>query len=74
MRLRIILALLAGVGCNAVASDEPEPPDADLLEFLGSWEGEDGKWQEFFDNLPVIADDASSVEEQDDRRTNGEPD
>ena len=74
MRSRIILALLAGVGWVAVASAEPELPDAELLEFLGSWEGEDGEWQEFFDNLPVVSDAASSVEEQDRRSMTGEPD
>ena len=74
MRSRIILALLAGVGWVAVASAEPELPDAELLEFLGSWEGEDGEWQEFFDNLPAISDAVPSVEEQNDRRMTGEPD
>jgi hypothetical protein len=74
MRSRIILALLAGVGWGAIASAEPELPDAELLEFLGSWEGEDGEWQEFFDNLPAIFDKALSVEEQNERRMTGEPD
>jgi len=49
-------------------------PDDELLEFLGSWEGEDGEWQEFFDNLPAIFDKALSVEEQNKRRMTGEPD
>jgi len=71
MRSRIILALLAGV---AVASAEPELPDAELLEFLGSWEGEDSEWQDFFDNVPAIFDTAPSVEIQNDRRMTGEPD
>jgi len=74
MRSRIILALLAGVGWVAIASAEPELPDDELLEFLGSWEGEDGEWQEFFDNLPAIFDKALSVEEQNKRRMTGEPD
>jgi len=74
IRLRIVLILLAGAGCSALASDEPEPPDAALLEFLGSWEGEDDTWQAFFDSLPAIDDQVSSDEEQDDRRKTGEPD
>jgi len=74
IRLRIAVVLLVGVGCSALASDEPEPPDAALLEFLGSWEGEDDTWQEFFDSLPAIDDQVPTDEEQDDRRTTGEPD
>ena len=62
MFLRLVLALLAGSGCAAVMSAEPETPDAELLEFLGSWEGEDDEWQEFFDGLPVIADEEPSVD------------
>jgi len=56
MRLRIILALLAAAGGGAVANAEPELPNAELLEFLGSWEGEDNVWQEFFDSLPGVSD------------------
>lgn len=72
MRSRIILTLLAGVGCGAVTSAGPELPDAELLEFLGSWEGEDDEWQEFFDSLPGVFDPAvidggSPVEERDDQ-------
>jgi hypothetical protein len=74
MRTRFILALLAGVGWVAVASGEPELPDAELLEFLGSWEGEGDEWQEFFDSLPVISDAALSVEKRNERRMTGEPD
>ena len=72
MHSRIILALLAGVGCGAVASAEPELPEAELLEFLGSWEGEDDEWLEFFDSLPgvfdsVVVDEDSPGKEQDER-------
>ena len=65
MYARVILVLVAGIGCSAVANDEPELPDAELLEFLGSWEGEDNEWQEFFDSLPAIINETLSVDKQD---------
>lgn len=74
MRSQIVLALLAGVGGSAVASDAVELPDVELLEFLGSWDAEGDEWQEFFDNLPEIADATTSSEEQIDGRMTGEPD
>ncbi|RLA26203.1 MAG: hypothetical protein DRR11_20140 [Gammaproteobacteria bacterium] len=71
--LVLVMALIAGIGCNAVANDEPELPDAELLEFLGSWEGEDNEWQEFFDSLPAIINETSSVDKQNgqDKQENG---
>ena len=67
--LRCMLALLAGSGCGIVASAGPElfdteglnidGPDAELLEFLGGWAGEDDEWQEFFDSLPYINDEST---------------
>ncbi len=74
MCTRIVLVLLAGVSCSAVASDTEELPDVELLEFLGSWDTEGDEWQEFFDNLPAIVDATSSGDEQNDRRMTGEPD
>jgi len=77
MRSHIMLALLAGAGCGAVASAEPGLPDtelpevelpgAELLEFLGGWEGEDDQWQEFFDSLPAIHETTSPGDEFDNR-------
>jgi len=62
-RLRVMLALLAGSGCGIVTGAGPElsdtdGPDAELLEFLGSWAGEDDEWQEFFDSLPHTHDES----------------
>ena len=80
-RLRVIAALLAGAGWGAALGAEPgllDPgPDAELLEFLGSWDGEDDEWQEFFDNLPAVLDEASPIDEPDepdDTRTDNESD
>ncbi len=69
MQVRIAFALLAGVGCCVEAAVEPEPPDAELLEFLGSWEGEDGEWQEFFDSLPDLSEQSASDDEQNDQES-----
>ena len=67
-RLRVMLALLAGSGCGIVTGAGPElsdtdglnidEPDAELLEFLGSWAGEDDEWQAFFDSLPYTHDES----------------
>ena len=72
-RMVLVLALVAGIGCSAAANDESELPDAELLEFLGSWEGEDNEWQEFFDSLPAINNETSSVDKPDgqDKQENG---
>lgn len=67
MRSHIILALLAGAGCGVAISAESELPEAELLEFLGSWEGEDDEWQEFFDSLPMIHDTTPPDDVADDR-------
>ncbi len=70
---RAFVALLAGAGCGAVLGADPglsdsesdsQLPDGELLEFLGSWEGEEDEWQEFFDNLPAVLDDTSPINEQ----------
>ncbi len=33
-------------------------PDEELLEFLGSWEGQDDDWQGFVDGLPMLDENA----------------
>jgi len=68
-RRHFLLALLAGSGSGIVASAGPElldteglnidGPDAELLEFLGGWAGEDDEWQEFFDSLPYSNDEST---------------
>ncbi len=74
IRGRIVLTLLVGAGCGALYGAEPELPDEELLEFIGSWEGEDDQWQEFFDNWPDVSEDTLPVDEQNDRRSDGERD
>lgn len=64
------LALLCGmtIGGSAVAADDnaDASPDADLLEYLGSWEGEDDEWHEFLDSIPPeLIENAGDTEIQD---------
>ena len=73
---QLMLVLLVGAGCGVTASagtelsdaglSDAELPGAELLEFLGGWEGEDGEWQEFFDSLPVIRETTSPGDGSDD--------
>lgn len=50
------LLLLLATGSHALADEEPEAvtdelPDMALLEYLGSWDGEDEDWLLFEDDL-----------------------
>jgi hypothetical protein len=49
MRRALLLCAFAGVGVAQAASP---PPDAELLEFLGSVGAEDD-WQEYLEEQPV---------------------
>ena len=49
MRSALVLCALAGLG---VANAAEPPPDAELLEFLGSVGAEDD-WQEYLEERPV---------------------
>lgn len=53
----VLLALLVAVQVAEVAPRDPGPsPDADFLEFLGSWHTGDNKWIDPFqeDDVPVL--------------------
>jgi len=47
----IIPALLCGLMSAGMLRAAGEEPDLELIEFLGSWEGEDDHWQEYFDGI-----------------------
>jgi hypothetical protein len=51
--LATIIGMLSAVSSSAM---DEELPDAELLEFLGSWENQDD-WQEFFDAATESDDD-----------------
>ncbi len=63
-----VVAGLAGLGMAAAVAADPEAelPDADLIEFLGSWEGEDDHWQAFVDSLPPAGEQGSGEQNPDD--------
>ncbi|KPK40950.1 MAG: hypothetical protein AMJ69_00475 [Gammaproteobacteria bacterium SG8_47] len=46
----LVITLL--VAADAAASEEP--PSIELLEFLGSWEGDDGQWVDPLDLLATL--------------------
>jgi len=59
-----ILAALATLGLSASAAGEPAeeaPPDVELLEYLGSWEGSDEDW--------MLVSEATADTEKDDERS-----
>ena len=49
LRDTLLGAMLCGALATTVAADEQEQPEADLLEFLGTWEEDDGQWELFLD-------------------------
>ena len=49
LRETLLGTLLCGAFVMTVTADEPEQPSADLLEFLGTWEDDDGQWELFVD-------------------------
>lgn len=65
-RCRVIWLALLGVTMAVVAkADDESEPDPAFLEFLGSWGGEDGEWEEFFDSLPPRVIDSPDLAEAD---------
>ena len=40
----IILAAIGGLNLQLAQGQEPEDPDLDFLEYLGSWQGDDDEW------------------------------
>lgn len=80
-----VMAGFAGLGMAAAMADDPDAatPDAELLEFLGSWEGQGDDWSAFVDSLPAagepraVEQSASGIDDADgydanDGRTTGE--
>lgn len=43
MRKYATVVALGGI-CGAVHAQDAEPPDVELLEYLGSWQAEDEDW------------------------------
>lgn len=64
-----LIVLLCGVLMAGIAVAADGEPDAELLEFLGGWEGEDDEWQDFFDSLPVALADEAADNARDERST-----
>lgn len=58
--------MLCGLTLGGAAPAADEEPDMDLLEYLGSWNGEDDEWHEFFDSVPPeLAAEARDDDTQD---------
>lgn len=66
------LALLCGLALSgpAWAAD----PDAELIEFLGSWAEETEEWEEFFDSVPQELLDNVEDDKTDGRSTDSDSD
>ena len=61
--------MLCGLAIGSpILADEATDADAnlELLEYLGSWEGDDDEWHEFFDSVPrELAEDAEDQDTTD---------
>jgi hypothetical protein len=68
----IWLALLGVTMATDATSDDASVPAPALLEFLGSWGGEDGEWEQFFDSLPPRAVDSPDLVEAEPEANNDE--
>ncbi len=78
---RIVSAMLLGCAfaVTSTAEDgaqpESEEPDADFLEFLGSWGQDADEWQEFFDSYSEPTDASGrDTDENFDRRAHHDAD
>jgi len=63
-----MLAMLCGLTLTvaAAAAAGDDEPKLELLEYLGSWGGEDDEWHEFFDSVPSeLAEDAEDMDTTD---------
>ena len=63
--LCLLATIIGTLGAVSSGAMDEEVPDAELLEFLGSWEDQDD-WQDFFDAATESDDD--TLEE---KTTNG---
>jgi hypothetical protein len=68
------LAAACGLAIAGAATASNDEPDVELLEYLGSWDGEDEKWHEFFDSLPAELAERAGDEETEDRSMESDPD
>lgn len=60
-RIAAALAALALTACAAAEpADEEVPPDVELLEYLGSWDGSDEDWL-------LVSDEKADAETDDER-------
>lgn len=69
-----LVAMLVGLTIGGAGFAADDDVDMELLEYLGSWDGEDDEWHEFFDSLPQELAEASSDEKTDDRSTKRDSD
>lgn len=65
----MLVAILAAQTAHTAPRDPGSPPDADFLEFLGSWATSDEKWADPFqkDEMPIVEtnDRESELRERD---------
>ncbi len=66
-RVAGIVATLFGLAIGGPGFATDDEADIELLEYLGSWEGDDDEWHEFFDSLPQELAEGAGDEETDDR-------
>lgn len=52
----VLATIIGTLGAVSAGALDEEAPDAELLEFLGSWEDQD-EWQDFFDAATASDDD-----------------
>ena len=61
LRLPAIAGLIVLATSTAAFADEDELPDADFLEYLGSWEESDEEWV-YFDDQQIASLDGEWIE------------
>jgi len=69
-----MLVMLCGVTLAGTLWAADDDPDVELLEFLGSWEGEDDEWQEFFDSVALPPTEDAADSDMNDRSTQRDSD
>jgi len=75
--IRGIVAMLCGLafaGATWAAADEPDTQFLELLEYLGSWNGDDDEWHEFFDSIPAELAEEANRSDTTDRSTDSDSD
>ena len=69
LRDALLGAMLCGAYTISVAADKQEQPEAELLDFLGMWEEDNGQWELFVDIASDI--DAETEVERSAKRDTG---